>query len=87
MSAVLPNSPVLSSAARSFCVSSSQTSDPRTNSPSFRFWPEIFVFARLRGWAAEEEKEDEEEELGIFLGGVLRMEGVDVVRWLGRNGK
>lgn len=35
-------------------------------------------FARLRGWAAEEEDEDED-----LLGGVLRMEGVDVVRWLG----
>lgn len=35
-----------------------------------------FGVARLRGWAAEEE-------LGIFLGGVLRMEGVDVKRWLG----
>lgn len=42
----------------------------------------FLVFARLRGWAAEE-KEDEEEELGIFLSGVLRVEGVDVKRWLG----
>lgn len=41
----------------------SQKSGPRTNSPSFRFRPEILFFARLRGWAAEEA--DEEEELGI----------------------
>lgn len=66
VSAVLSNSPVLCSPARSFCVSSSQKSDPRTNSPSFHF----LFFARLRGWAAEEKeeekKEDEKEELGIF---------------------
>lgn len=37
----------------------------------------------LHFWTAEEEKEEEKEELGIFLGGVLRMEGVDVKRWLG----
>lgn len=46
----------------------------------------FLFFARLRGWAAEEKedkKEDEKEELGIFRGGVLRMEGVDVKRWLG----
>lgn len=41
------------------------------------------IFCFLRGWAAEEEEKDGEEELGIFLGGVLRMEGVDVKRWLG----
>lgn len=42
----------------------------------FRFWPEIFVFcevARLGGGGG----------VGDLLGGVLRMEGVDVVRWLG----
>lgn len=40
----------------------------------------FLFFARLflRLWAAEEEKED-----GDLLGGVLRMEGVDVKRWLG----
>lgn len=43
----------------------------------------ILFDSGLHFWTAEEEKEEEKEELGIFLGGVLRMEGVDVVRWLG----
>lgn len=41
----------------------------------------FLFFARLRGWAAEEKedkKEDEKEDLGIFSGGVLRMEGVQM---------
>lgn len=83
VSAALSNSPVLSSPARSFCLKNpirEQVRHPFDSGLHFLF------FARLRGWAAEEKedkKEDEKEELGIFRGGVLRMEGVDVKRWLG----
>lgn len=77
VSAVLSSNSVLSCPARSFCLKNPIREQVRRPfDPGLKF----LFFARLRGWAAEEKKEDEEEEMGIFLGGVLRMEGV---RWLG----
>lgn len=75
VSAVLSNSPVLCSPARSFvCLRLKNPIREQIRHP-FRFRPEFLVceVARLGGGGG----------VGDLLGGVLRMERVDVVRWLG----
>lgn len=52
VSAVLSNSPVLSSPARSFCLKNPIREQVRH---PFDSGLKFLVFARLRGWAAEEE--------------------------------
>lgn len=87
VSAVLSNSPVLCSPARSFVCLRLKNPIREQIRHLFDSGLNFLFFARLRGWAAEEKEEDdedEEEELGIFRGGVLRMEGVQM--WGGWGG-
>lgn len=84
-SAVLSNSPVLFCPVQSVhfvCLRLKNPIREQIRRPFDSGLHFLFLFfARLRVCAAEEKKDkkkDEEEELGIFLGGVLRMERVQM---------